>query len=118
LPARGTLEDHLVGVDLETDVDEALEPDLERVLADEVGGERAVAGEAESDVLSVAAEQWTVVAFAQSCHVAAENQLGEPREHAHSSLRSFRSGVPFVLEVPAGADVTRGHTPRPRVGSG
>jgi hypothetical protein len=37
------LEDHLVGVDLETDVDEALEPDLERVIADEVGGERAVA---------------------------------------------------------------------------
>jgi hypothetical protein len=38
LPARGTLEDHLVGVDLETNVDEALEPDLERVLANEVGG--------------------------------------------------------------------------------
>jgi hypothetical protein len=58
------LKDHLVGVDLETDVDEALEPFLERVFADEVGGEGAVAGEAESDVLRVAAQQWTVVAFA------------------------------------------------------
>jgi hypothetical protein len=61
-PATAVVENHLVGIDLQADGHEPLQPSLEFLLPFEICGERAVAGEVKADVVCVTAQQRAVVA--------------------------------------------------------
>src|SRR3954452_4713318 len=97
------LEDDLIGIDLQARLDEALQPELQLILAFQLGRPGAVARKAEADVLRVEPQGRADVAFPNPRHVAGDQLLGQPGLHRRL-LRSWASLKSSALWLGRGGD--------------